>query len=126
MRVVLLIAMALLVIVACEQNNNEPLTMEQKQDLEQVTAENVSILGAPPLIPMDHPVEIGDDVSEYENGGEACLECHNDPENDEAPQTGHPERNNCLQCHVSESDDNATADDFKVENTFEKHIPLTN
>ncbi len=125
MKVVLLIAALLLLVVACEQKSNEPLTEEQMLNLEQVTSENVSIYGAPPLIPLDHPVEIGEDVNQFENGGETCLECHNDVENDEAPQTGHPERNNCLQCHVTALDDDATMDDFKVENTFEKHIPKT-
>ncbi|MCK5126066.1 MAG: hypothetical protein KAR42_07405 [candidate division Zixibacteria bacterium] len=123
MKAVLLILMVLFLVVACDQKSSEPLTEDQKQALEQASANNVSLYGAPPLIPKDHPIEIGEDVSQFENGGEICLECHNDAENEEAPQTGHPERNNCLQCHVTELDDDATAEDFKIENTFEKHVP---
>ncbi len=33
---------------------------------------------------------------------ERCLVCHNDPSRDEITQTTHPERVNCLQCHVEQ------------------------
>jgi cytochrome c-type protein NapB len=39
---------------------------------------------------------------------ENCHVCHNDPDRKEIVQTTHPERLNCLQCHI-EQKDNVTA-----------------
>ena len=57
--------------------------------------------GAPPLVP--HDLEVGMD----------CLDCHRLGEND-AVITSHPERSNCVQCHIPEVTD---VKPF-VENTF--------
>jgi len=46
--------------------------------------------GAPPVIPH----RISDDAT-----GKDCLVCHKEGLND-APQTPHPDRVNCTQCHV--------------------------
>lgn len=48
--------------------------------------------GAPPLIP--HDVEVGME----------CLECHRLGDND-AVITSHPERVNCVQCHIPQNED---------------------
>jgi len=57
--------------------------------------------GAPPLVP--HEIE--------DEGG--CLGCHRLGDND-APITPHPERANCVQCHIPQ---NEGVKPF-VENTF--------
>jgi len=57
--------------------------------------------GAPPLIPHEIEDETG------------CLECHRLGDND-APITSHPERVNCVQCHVTQD---LSVKPF-VENTF--------
>jgi nitrate reductase cytochrome c-type subunit len=57
--------------------------------------------GAPPLIPH----EIEDETT--------CLECHRLGDND-APITSHPERVNCVQCHIAQD---LSVKPF-VENTF--------
>jgi len=113
----------LLLFFACEQKSNVALTDEQELNMQLAEQDNVASFGAPPMIPVDHPVEIGEDVSLYQNGGEDCLECHADDGDEDAPQTLHPERNNCLQCHIPQSDESATEKDFKVENAYIKHIP---
>ncbi len=106
-----------------EQKSNDPLTEEQKLNLELVNQENVTIFGAPPLIPVDHPFEIGEDLLESENGGPICLDCHYSEDEEEAPQTLHPKRHNCIQCHIPAAEETATAEDFKVVNEFKKHVP---
>jgi len=60
-----------------------------------------SFEGAPPLIPH----EVGEDT--------ACLDCHRLGEND-AVITSHPDRFNCIQCHIPQ---NMDIKPF-VENTF--------
>lgn len=121
------IALLLLVVmlIACqvEERSNAPLTDEQKLNLELVSKDNVALYGSPPLIPTEHPIEIGEDFKETENGGEACLECHNNKDEEDAPQTLHPDRHSCTQCHIPASEESATTEDFKVANSFEKHIP---
>ncbi len=111
-------------LIACqgEQKNNAPLSDQQKLNLELVNQDNVAIYGTPPLIPEDHPIEIGEDFKETENGGSACLDCHANPE-EEAPQMRHPKRHNCIQCHIPAAAETATGDDFKVDNDFKKHVP---
>ncbi len=112
-------------LIACqgEEKSNAPLTDAQKLNLELVNQENVASFGAPPLIPADHPIEIGEDLLQSENGGPICLDCHYNPDEEDAPQTLHPKRHNCIQCHIPAAEETATADDFKVVNEFKKHIP---
>ncbi len=118
-----LIVALLLLFSACEEKqkkSNEPLTAKDSLNLQLVKNDNVALLGSPPMIPKDHPVEIGDDIALHQNGGKDCLDCHNDPEEEDAPQTLHPERYNCLQCHIPDRNDIASEDDFKVDNVFKK------
>ena len=115
--------MFLFLLAACKEEpkkKNEPLTAKDSLNLKLVKNDNVALLGSPPMIPKDHPVEIGDDISLHQNGGQDCLDCHDDPEEEDAPQTLHPERHNCLQCHIPERDDIASEEDFKVDNVFKK------
>ncbi len=117
-KIILLLTVILL--ASCAKNSDEKLTAQDSLKLKMVKQENVSLYGAPPLIPADHPVEVGEDVALHENGGEACLECHNSPDEEDAPQTLHPERNNCLQCHIPATDNPAEGDELSVENVFKK------
>ena len=112
-------------LIACqeEERSNAPLTDAQKLNLELVTQANVASFGAPPLIPVDHPIEIGEDVLQTENGGSICLDCHYNPDEEDTPQTLHPKRHNCIQCHIPAAEETATAEDFKVVNEFKKHVP---
>ncbi len=121
MSVLLLLSM----LIACqgEEKSNAPLTDEQKLNLELVTHDNVASFGAPPLIPAEHPIVIGDDVIASENGGEICLECHYNKDEVDVPQTLHPERHVCMQCHIPAAEETAEGDDFKVDNYFIKHVP---
>lgn len=57
--------------------------------------------GAPPLVPHEIEEESG------------CLDCHRLGDND-APITSHPERVNCVQCHIPQREG---VKPF-VENTF--------
>lgn len=116
----LLIFVSVLALAACAKQSDEKLTAEDSLKLKLVKQENVSYLGAPPLIPADHPVEIGGDISLSSNGGEDCLECHNDPTEEDATQTLHPERVNCMQCHIQQAEDIAEESELKVENEFRK------
>ena len=50
--------------------------------------DNQASIGAPLLI--NHELE----------GYEDCLDCHTKGADDEATATTHPERTNCIQCHV--------------------------
>lgn len=119
----LLLLASFLVACQAEERSDAPLTDEQKLNLELVNQENVRVFGAPPLIPVDHPYEIGEDLKESENGGPVCLDCHYNEDEEDTPQTLHPKRHNCIQCHIPAVEETATADDFKVANDFEKHIP---
>ena len=125
MKVVALLAVGLLGLVACQQGVDTDLTEEQLLNVELASAENVAVYGSPPMIPADHPIVMNEDYSGFENGGNGCLECHNS-EDEDVPQTLHPDRHNCVQCHIEVTDETATADDFKVENDFEKYVPVPN
>jgi len=120
---VLLLMVTLIACQAVDERSAAPLTDEQKLNLELATQANVSSFGAPPLIPEDHPVVIGEDYNETEIGGELCLDCHDSADEEDTPQTLHPERRSCLQCHIVTAEESATADDFKVDNDFIKQIP---
>ncbi|MFQ5602425.1 MAG: hypothetical protein ACE5HS_04085 [bacterium] len=124
---ILSVSFMILVFMACQQKtkvSNEPLTAADSLNLQLVLKEHVASFAAPPMIPQDHPVAIGEDIEQTLNGGEDCLECHNDPEQkDEIIQTLHPQRHNCLQCHLPVVEDSATDRDFKVANSFEKIQP---
>jgi len=113
--------------VGCEQHvrvSDKPLTAADSLNMKLVSHQNVASFGAPPMIPAEHPVVIGEDVEKSKNGGEACLECHSNTDMvDEVVQTQHPERNNCMQCHIPMAEESATAQDFRVENVFEKYQP---
>jgi nitrate reductase cytochrome c-type subunit len=119
-----ILLLGLLLVMGCESKVQESdLSQEDQYKLELASHENVASFGAPPLIPADHDFVVGDDIAHYENGGQICLDCHHEPDEEEAPQTTHPERYNCLQCHVPARAETAGADDFKVENTFIKYTP---
>jgi len=117
----------LFVLIGCEQNvkvSDKPLTAADSLNLKLVTQAQVASFGAPPMIPQDHPVVIGEDINPSQNGGESCLECHHNSDMaDDVTQTKHPERNNCLQCHIPVKEETATANDFQVDNTFQKYEP---
>ncbi len=109
--------------VACQEGvkkSDEPLTSLDSLNLQLVSQENVVLFASPPMIPVDHPFVVGEDMDMFQNGGDDCLDCHNDPDDDEATLTLHPERHNCVQCHIQDTEDFASEEDFKVENTFEK------
>ena len=112
-------------LAACqeEQRSNAPLTDAQKLNLKLVNQDNVASYGAPPMIPAEHPIEIGEDLKQSENGGPICLDCHYNPDEEDVPQTLHPKRHNCIQCHIPAAAETAAADDFKVVNNFKKQIP---
>ncbi len=78
-------------------------TTERKAKIEEPSKETLrrAFEGAPPLIPHDVEAE------------ETCLDCHRLGEND-AVITSHPERSNCVQCHIPE----VTGVKPFVENTF--------
>ena len=78
-------------------------TTERKAKIEGPSKETLrrAFEGAPPLVP--HDVEVGVE----------CLDCHRLGEND-AVITSHPERINCVQCHIPQITD---IEPF-VENTF--------
>lgn len=125
MKVVILLLVLFVLVLGCQQKGeNIPLTEAQQAALEEAKQPNVALLGAPPMIPEDHPFDITEDISSFENGGQACLDCHDNKDEEDAPQTKHPERYNCLQCHIPMSNESATDQDFTVENTFEKYIPI--
>ncbi len=113
------------VFAACTVQQSEEttaLTALDSLNLKMLPKENVAVLGSPPLIPANHEVVIGEDVRFSVNGGAACLDCHGDEEQSEdVPQTLHPERHNCMQCHIPAAEESATEKDFKVENRFDKH-----
>ena len=123
MKAMILLLLLLVLVVGCEQKSNKPLTEAQLAALDEAKQPNVALLGAPPMIPEDHPFDITEDISSFENGGQACLDCHDNKDEEDAPQTKHPERHNCLQCHIPITDETATDQDFSVENTFEKYVP---
>lgn len=116
----LLIFVSMLLLASCAKENNGELSSEDSLRLRLVKQENVSYFAAPPLIPAEHPVEMGVDIDMISNGGDDCLECHNDPEDEDAPQTLHPERFNCLQCHIPQREDIAEENELDVENEFKK------
>lgn len=121
-----IVGVLLTVIVAagCQSGaGNGELTADEQKKLLWVAQENVASFGAPPLIPADHEFEIGSDVSAFENGGDVCRDCHADASEEDIPQTSHPERHNCLQCHVPQAPETAAGIDFKVENSFTKYDP---
>ena len=118
------ILLAAFVAAGCQSGaGNRDLTEDEQKKLLWVAQENVSSFGAPPLIPADHEFEIGSDVSAFENGGDVCRDCHADDSEKDIPQTSHPERHNCLQCHVPQAAETAAGIDFKVENNFTKYDP---
>lgn len=118
------VLLVVLLAVGCQsQNDTAGLSDGDQKSLEMVAQANVTSFGAPPLIPLGHTIVIGEDVRLTENGGETCLDCHSNPDEDEAPQTSHPERYSCLQCHVPQAEETAQEGDFKVENTFIKYDP---
>jgi len=76
------------------------LSCEQKQ--EKYLHINEAYIGAPKTIKHDM------------DGYEDCLSCHTDNGDEDATQTPHPERINCIQCHVP-----ANMDVYpEVKNTF--------
>lgn len=118
------VAVAAAMVAGCQSGvQTTELSADQQKKLRYVEQENVASFGAPPLIPEGHEIEIGTDVYHYENGGDACLACHADESEEDVPQTTHPERYNCLQCHVPQRGDSSTERDFKVDNTFTKYKP---
>jgi predicted CXXCH cytochrome family protein len=123
MKTLLIVTIALLV-AGCSESTPS-LTEAQQHSIELARADHVPSYGAPPMMPAEHPVVVFDDFESVSNGGETCLDCHGDPDNEEATLTTHPERNNCVQCHIAVTAETATDQDFRVENTFEKYIPAT-
>ena len=116
--------MIVAVLLSCQTSVREvELTEGEKVSLARLSQENVVYFGAPPMIPRDHDFVIGEDIRLSENGGQDCLDCHYDPDEEDAPQTSHPERHNCVQCHLPLLDETAWENDFRVENTFEKYQP---
>ena len=121
---IVVVLLAAIVAAGCQSGaGNGDLTEDEQKKLMWVAQENVASFGAPPLIPAEHEFEIGSDVSAFENGGDVCLDCHADDSEDDAPQTSHPERHNCLQCHVPQAAETAAGDDFMVDNSFVKYDP---
>jgi len=116
----LMVIIFIIFVYSCAQQDQKDLTATDSLHIKMVTQENVAVLGGPPMIPVDHPVVIGEDVDKFSNGASTCLECHNDPDEEDAPQTMHPERNNCVQCHIPQAEETATEEDFMVENDFQK------
>jgi nitrate reductase cytochrome c-type subunit len=122
-RIVIVVTAAVLV-AGCQSGvKTTDLTEDDQKKLKLVAQENVASFGAPPMVPAEHKFEIGSDIYSYENGGESCLDCHEDDSDEDVPQTSHPERHNCLQCHLPQRDDSATAADFQVDNVFTKYDP---
>ena len=120
----LFVVLAVLVMAACQSGvDSTNLTEGEKKNLSFVDQENVAMYGGPPLIPANHDFVIGEDIDHFSNGGNDCLDCHNDESEEEATQTTHPERHNCLQCHVPQTEDTSIAGDFKVDNVFTKYKP---
>ncbi|UCH84111.1 MAG: hypothetical protein JSW50_00015 [Candidatus Latescibacterota bacterium] len=123
-----IILFLVVVLVGC-QSGGEPvgdttaLSENDQKNLELVAQDNVAYFGAPPLIPAEHSYVIGEDVMHHENGGPVCLDCHGSGDEEDAPQTRHPERHNCLQCHVPQAEETAGEKDFKMDNSFAKYQP---
>ncbi len=117
----------LMLFVACSKQDKEPtipITETDQKNLELVEKDHVAFFGAPPMLPKTHPSlgEHGHVITE--NGGKNCLDCHSTVrEGINIPQTSHPERKNCLQCHIPDNDETATKDDFKVDSNFKKYTP---
>ncbi|MCC7429747.1 hypothetical protein IT568_02770 [bacterium] len=106
------------------QKTDKPLTSADSLNLKLVSQENVAYFGAPPLIPRNHIAVSGQSYAKSINGGQYCLDCHKSTVyKDEVPQTKHPERRNCVQCHIQDTSETATEHDFKVENLFKKYKP---
>jgi len=121
---VVVVALAVVFAAGCESGvDTSELSGEEQKHLESLAGENVASFGAPPLIPVDHEFVIGEDIYHFENGGDACLDCHGDESEKDVPQTTHPERHNCLQCHVPQTVDTWAEGDFKVDNTFNRYDP---
>lgn len=118
------VALAAILIAGCQPGvETADLTEDEQKELAFVAKQNVSSLGAPPMIPADHDFVIGEDIYGFENGGDACLDCHADDSDEDTPQTSHPERHNCLQCHLPQLKDASSEDDFKANNEFIKYDP---
>ena len=118
------ILVVFLFFVACQNGMNKKALSELEQiNLNLIKQENVAIFSSPPLIPADHEVIVGEDISSYVNGGDECLDCHNDNDNEDVVLTRHPERYNCLQCHIPQTPESAGAGDFTMQNTFNKYNP---
>lgn len=112
-------------IVSCQTSGREvALSEDDEVSLARLSQENVAYFGAPPMIPLDHDFVVGEDIRLSQNGGQDCLDCHDDAEEEDAPQTSHPERYNCMQCHLPQLDETAWESDFKVDNTFQKYEPV--
>lgn len=112
------------VFVGCQSGiDTTDLTEDEQKKLLLVAQENVASFGAPPMIPPEHEFVIGEDIYGFENGGEPCLDCHGDESEEDIPQTSHPDRRNCLQCHLPQMDETAKGKDFLVGNTFDKFDP---
>jgi nitrate reductase cytochrome c-type subunit len=122
-RCALLLVVAIALLLACNQVCEEPLSEDQVAAAQSAQNENVASLGAPPMMPVEHPVIAGEDYDMSANGGEVCLECHNVEGEEEIPQTKHPERKNCVQCHLQATEEVDNEQDFKVGNDFKKYAP---
>jgi nitrate reductase cytochrome c-type subunit len=113
-----------IIVAGCQSGvKTGDLTDDEQKKLAFVTKQNVASFGAPPMIPADHDFVVGEDIFGYENGGDACLDCHGDDSDEDIPQTSHPERHNCIQCHLPQLDDTSAEGDFKVDNSFTKYDP---
>ncbi len=113
----------------CQQKakvSDQPLTAADSLNLQLVSKDYVISFAAPPMMPVDHPVDLGEDINHTQNGGQACLECHNDQDQaeEDVVQTLHPERHNCMQCHIQVMEETASNEDFRMENTFIKYQPM--
>ncbi len=119
-----LVVLAVMTLVACQSGmDSANLTEDENKKLSFVDQENVAMFGGPPMIPASHEIVIGEDIDHFSNGGQDCLDCHYDESEEEATQTTHPERYNCLQCHVPQLKDDRLEGDFAVENGFDKYSP---
>lgn len=121
---VIIIAAVLAACGTSPEQGDLTLTPKDSLNLKLVKKENVASFSGPPMIPVDHPFAFDEDIYRYQTGGEACLDCHNNAdEAEDIPQTQHPERHYCTQCHIVKAEETATAEDFHVENSFSKVDP---